>query len=243
MRAHDAQGEPGTAGTTRGWRNARVVREVRLRARAWWLAIPILAVTMAGGYAATHPAPRYRTQAVVQVEAPAIEQAKADNPNPYADQKASLAATAALIAEGLSSDSSAAQLHAEGMSAGYSLTPRNSGTTQEPYYWLPRLDITADGPSVAAASGSLKILLNALNADLDDLQNRVGVDAGDRVRTQLLVSPSTGPVPVRKTRALAGVLLIGGGAAALIPGWVRREARRRSAGRGGRRLEVAGAEW
>jgi hypothetical protein len=217
--------------TAAGRRDMWLTREVHRRARAWWLAVPILLVTMVGGYYATHPAPRFRAQAVVQVEAPAAEQAKADNPNPYADQKASLAATAALIAQGLSSDSSAAQLHAEGMSAGYSLTPRNSGTTQEPYYWLPRLDITADGPSIPAAGASLRILLGALNADLDDLQNRVGVDAGDRVRTQLLVSPSTTVVPVRKTRALAGVLLIGGGAAALIPGWTRREAARRR-GRG-----------
>ncbi|MEY9887612.1 hypothetical protein ABIA35_004158 [Catenulispora sp. MAP12-49] len=214
-----------------GRRNAGPTRAIRRRARAWWLAAPILAVTMVGGYFATHPAPRFRAQAVVEVEAPSVEQAK-DNPNPYADQKASLAATAALIAEGLSSDSSAAQLHAQGMSAGYSLTPRNSGTTQEPYYWLPRLDISADGPSVPAAAASLRILLGALNADLDDLQNRVGVDANDRVRTQLLVQPSTTVVPVRKTRALAGVLLIGGGAAALIPGWARREAeRRRNRGR------------
>lgn len=221
-------------------RDARLVGELRRRARAWWLAVPILAVTMVGGYYATHPAPRFRAQAVVEVEAPTSEQAKADNPNPYADQKASLAATAALIAEGLSSDSSAAELHAEGMSAGYSLTPRNSGTTQEPYYWLPRLDITADGPSVPAAGASLHILMGALNADLDDLQNRVGVDSGDRVRTQLLVSPSTTVVPVRKTRALAGVLLLGGGAAALIPSWVRREARRRS--RGGRPLAIAAGD-
>jgi len=228
--------------TTAGWRDMWLAREVRRRARAWWLAVPILLVTMVGGYYATHPAPRFRAQAVVQVEAPAAEQAKADNPNPYADQKASLAATAALIAQGLSSDSSAAHLHAEGMSAGYSLTPRNSGTTQEPYYWLPRLDITADGPSLPAAGASLRILLGALNADLDDLQNRVGVDAGDRVRTQLLVSPSTTVVPVRKTRALAGVLLIGGGAAALIPGWARREAaRRRARGLGAPPAITAGA--
>jgi hypothetical protein len=81
--------------------------------------------------------------------------------------------------------------------------------------------------------------MDALNTDLDDLQNRVGIDPGDRVRTQLLVSPSTALVPVRKSRALAGVLLIGGGAAALVPGWVRREARRRTEGRGrGRRLEM-----
>ncbi|MEY9933728.1 hypothetical protein ABH926_008388 [Catenulispora sp. GP43] len=219
-------------------RDAGLAHAVRRRARASWLAAPILAVTMLGGYYATHPAPRFRAQAVVEVEAPSLEQAK-DNPNPYSDQKASLAATAALIAEGLSSDSSAAQLHAQGMSAGYSLTPRNSGTTQEPYYWLPRLDISADGPSVPAAASSLRILLGALNADLDDLQNRVGVDANDRVRTQLLVQPSTTVVPVRKTRALAGVLLIGGGAAALIPGWVRREVeRRRSRGSRGRRLAI-----
>jgi hypothetical protein len=212
------------------------------RARAWQLAVPILLVTMVAGYYATHPAPRFRTQAVIAVGAPSVEQNSADNPNPYADQKASLAATAALIAEGLSSDSSAAQLHAQGMPAGYSLTPRNSGTTQEPYYWLPRLDITADGPSVASASASLQILMGALDADLVDLQNRVGVAPGDRITTRLLVMPSTGVVPVRKTRALAGVLLIGGGAAALIPGWVRRGAARRSGRRSQRLVAVAAGE-
>lgn len=214
---------------------------LRGRARASWLAVPILAVTMVGGYYATHPAPRFRTQAVLQVEAPVAEQKTADNPNPYADQKASLAATAALIAQGLSSDSSAETLHAHGMAAGYSLTPRNSGTTQEPYFWLPRLDISADGPSVGAAASSLQILVGALNADLVDLQNRVGVPPEDRVSTQMLVSPSTVPVPVRKTRALAGVLLLGGGAAALVPGWVRRSAARRSAGRRGAGSERATA--
>jgi hypothetical protein len=210
---------------------------VRNRARAWQLAVPILIATMVGGYYATHPAPRFRTQAVIAVQPPAVEQAAADNPNPYADQKASLAATAALIAQGLSSDDSAAMLHAQGMSAGYSLTPRNSGTTQEPYYWMPRLDITADGPSVAASSASLRILMNALDTGLIDLQNRVGVAPGDRVRMQMLVLPSTGVVPVRKSRAAAGVLLIGGGAAALIPGWVRREAARRDVRRRERERE------
>lgn len=51
------------------------------------------------------------------------------------------------------------------------------------------------------------------------------------------MSPSTTVVPVRKTRALAGVLLIGGGAAALIPGWARREAARRR----GRPLAITAA--
>ncbi|WP_194900084.1 hypothetical protein, partial [Catenulispora pinisilvae] len=201
------------------WRSSGVWHAVRRRARAWWLAVPILAATLVGGYYATHPAPRYRTQAVIAVEAPTAEDAVADNPNPYADQKASLAATAALIAQGLSSDSSAAQLHTQGMAAGYSLTPRNSGTTQEPDYWMPRLDITADGPSVAASAQSLRILMGALDANLVDLQNRVGVAPGDRVTTQMLVAPSTGLVPVRKSRALAAVLLLGGGGAALVPGW------------------------
>lgn len=218
----EGMGQEGT-----GRRPSGLWRAVRGRARAWQLAVPILILTMVGGYYATHPAPRFRTQAVIAVQAPEVEQAEADDPNPYADQKASLAATAALIAQGLSSDDSAAMLHARGMSAGYSLTPRNSGTTQEPYYWMPRLDVTADGPSVAAASASLQILVNALDTDLIDLQNRVGVAPGDRVRMHMLVLPSTGVVPVRKTRALAGVLLIGCGAAALIPGWVRRTAARR----------------
>jgi hypothetical protein len=81
--------------------------------------------------------------------------------------------------------------------------------------------------------------MGALDADLVDLQNRVGVAANDRVTTLMLVKPSTGVIPVRKTRALAGVLILGGGAAWLVPGWARRsaakrEAEKRAAGRRGR---------
>ncbi|MBW8804610.1 MAG: hypothetical protein AUG49_05960 [Catenulispora sp. 13_1_20CM_3_70_7] len=202
-------------------------RLLRRWGRPWQLAVPILLVTMVVGWLASHPAPRFRAQAVMAVELPAIEQAKQDNPNPYADAKASLAATAALVAEGLSSDSSAADLHARGLAAGYSLTPRNSGTVQEPFYYLPRLDITADGPSVDRAAASLRILITAMNSDLIGLQDRAGVDPNDRVTTKMLVNPSTTLIPVRKTRALAGVAVIGGGAAWLVPAWLRNVGRRR----------------
>src|SRR4051812_1565144 len=117
-----------------------LLRIVRRRWRPGHLAGPILLRTLVVGDLASHPAPGFRSEVVLEVQAPASELAKADNPNPYADVKGSLAATAALVAQGLSSDSSAAELHARGLAAGYALTPRNSGTVQEPYYWLPRLD-------------------------------------------------------------------------------------------------------
>ncbi|NUP46709.1 MAG: hypothetical protein HOW97_05265 [Catenulispora sp.] len=204
----------------------------RYRWRPWHLSIPILLATMPIGYLTSHPAPRFRSQAVFEVQAPASELAHSDNPNPYADVKGALAATAAMVAQGLSSESSAATLHAQGLAAGYSLTPRNSGTVQEPYYWLPRLDITADGPSIPSAMSSLQILTTALQDGLIDLQNRAGVNPTDRVTTKLLVPPSTAPIPVRKSRALAGTLLIGGGAAWLIPAWVGNVQRRRAERRG-----------
>jgi hypothetical protein len=207
-------------------------RFVGRRWRPWHLAVPILVVTTAIGYLASHPAPRFRSEAVLEVQAPASELAHADNPNPYADVKGSLAATAAMIAQGLSSDSSAADLHARGLAAGYSLTPRNSGTVQEPYYWLPRLDITADGPTIPAARSSLDILTTALQQGLISLQDRAGVRPDDRVTTKLLVPASTAPIPVRKSRALAGVFLIGGGAAWLVPAWVGNVRRRRASRRG-----------
>ncbi|GAA1995088.1 hypothetical protein [Catenulispora subtropica] len=208
-------------------------RTVRRHFRPWHLAVPILAVTMVAGYLASHPAPRYRSEIVLSVQAPESELAKADNPNPYADVKGSLAATAALVAQGLSSDSSAAELHARGMAAGYQLTPRNSGTVQEPYYWLPRLDITADGPTVPAAMNSLKILTAAMQDSLVSLQDRAGVNPADRVTTKIIVPQSTVPIPVRKSRALAGVAVLGGGSAWLIPTWVRNVGRRRALRRDG----------
>jgi hypothetical protein len=206
--------------------------------RPWHLAIPILAATMAVGYLASHPAPRFQSKAVVEIAAPAIEQARSDVGNPYTDQRVSLAATAALIAQSLASDSSAADLHARGVAAGYSMTPRNSGTTQEPYYWVPRLDLTADGPSPESADASLRILMTVLNENLARLQDRVGVATDDRITTNVLVPPSAGLIPVRKTRALAGVALLGGSTAYLVPIWVGNTLGRRELRRELRRLAV-----
>lgn len=210
------------------------MRTLRRRLRPWHFSIPILIVTMAVGYLASHPAPRFQSKAVVEIAAPAIEQAKSDAGNPYSDQRVSLAATAALIAQSLSSDSNAADLRAHGLAAGYSLMPRNSGTTQEPYYWVPRVDLTADGPSPQSADASLQILMAALNKNLAQLQDRVGVAVDDRITTNVLVPPSAGPIPVRKTRALAGVALLGGSAAYLVPIWIRNTLGRRES----RRLAV-----
>ncbi|MFD0630425.1 hypothetical protein ACFQ9X_00905 [Catenulispora yoronensis] len=50
----------------------------------------------------------------------------------------------------------------------------------------------------------------------------------DRVTTGVLVQPSTGMIPVRKSRALAGVGLIGIAVAWLVPAWIRNVQRRRA---------------
>jgi hypothetical protein len=196
--------------------------------RRWITVASILALTVFAMSRAAHPAPVYQAVAVVAVQAPLAESAVDDHPNPYSDPRRSLAATAALVSQGMKSPSSTAALHAAGVIGTFDLEPRNSGTTEEPYFSLPRLDVTVQAGDPNTAIRSLGVLLAALDTELVNLQNQVGVYPTDRITTQLLVPPSASKVLGSKSRAMVAVGVLGIGSAVLIPRWWAEAAIRRS---------------
>jgi hypothetical protein len=205
--------------------------------RRWYVAAPILAVTLAAQWKVAHPAPVYRAAAVVALQPPTAETVKFDAPNPYSNPRSSLAATAAMVSQGLMSPSEQARLRAEGVVGTYNLQPRNSGTVQEPYFELPRIDVSVEAGDPATAKSSVVAVVADLDGVLLALQNQVGVEAGDRIVSLYLVMPSADRVFGSKIRGLFAVTLLGWGAAFLIPRWIKdavvRRSRSRTSGSGG----------
>jgi hypothetical protein len=234
----DAAAGPG-AGKAERRRGLRAL----LARRRVYAAVPILAVTLAAQYKTAHPAPVFRAVAVVALQAPIRESVEDDKPNPYTDPRRSLAATAAVVSQGMKSSSEAAVLHASGVVGAYDLEPRNSGTTEEPYFSMPRMDVTADAGDPDTAVKSVDVLVSKLDSELVALQNRVGVDPSDRITSLLLAKPSAAPVLGSRTRALLAVSVLGFGAAYLVPRWwdsaASRRAGRRDAARGASRVPAS----
>lgn len=192
--------------------------------RGWYAATPILMVTAAVQWTVAHPAPSYRGVAVVALQAPKAESLTDDKPNPYSDPRHSLAATAAAVAQSMSGPAVEARLRAAGLVGGYDLEPRNSGTVEEPFFNLPRLDVVTVAGDPAAAIRSVGILVDYLNTDLVGLQDQVGVEPADRVTSNYLVLPAANRVFTSKVRGLFAVTVLGLGTAFLVPRWLAESA-------------------
>lgn len=219
---------PGTAARQRSLR----LPLTRLRRYA---ALPFVCAAVVAGWQVDHPAPVYRAVLGIEFQSPPAESAFVDKPNPQADPRRSLAATAAAVAEGMDNPAAAAGLHAAGVYGPYDFQPRNSGTSENPYNSIPWMNITADAPDPDTAIRSVGILEAKLREKLLDLEDQVGVQANDHIVTKELGgSAHASAVLGSKSRALMATTVLCLGAAYLIPKWLesvlsRRPVRTRAA--------------
>lgn len=208
------------------------VRRMPLTRLRRYAAVPFLVATVAAGWKAYHPAPVYRAITTVNFQAPLAESRMDDKLNPKADPRRSLAATAAEVALGMEQPTEAARLHALGVAGAYDLEPRNSGTSENPYNSIPRMDISADAADPASAIRSVTILEAQFNKDLVALQDQVPVYPTDRITVEPLAPnalPSVAPVLGSKSRALMATTVLCLGMAYLVPKWLESALSRRSA--------------
>jgi hypothetical protein len=195
-----------------------------------YAAVPFLCATVVAGWKVYHPAPVYRAITTVNFQAPLAESRLDDKLNPKADPRRSVAATAAEVALGMEEPTEAARLHAMGVAGAYDLEPRNSGTSENPYNSIPRMDISADAGDPASAIRSVTILEQQFNADLVALQDQVPVYPTDRITVEPLApnaQPSVAPVLGSKSRALMATTVLCLGAAYLVPKWLESALSRR----------------
>lgn len=206
-----------------------LIDTIRLR---WYVAAVVALVTLAAAWKVDHP-PRYYQATVVLLLVPPKEP---DAPNALAAVTPSIAQTGVLVDTVLNDATSADRLRKAGVTGDFSLSPRNNGTVQTPYYTVPAEQLTVTGGDPGAAVSSVTALSTVYSQELDTLQARAAVPIKDRITTQVLVPATSIPVKGSKIRGLIGVAAIGAIALVLVPVWFDRTARRRR-----RRLVAAAA--
>ena len=193
---------------------------LRLR---WYVVAVVMALTALGGWHVKHAQPLYLGTSIV-VLTPPTEQTV---PNRLAAVSSSLAVTGLAVNTALLDTSQAARLAQAGVIGDYTITPRNSGTSETPQYQLPSelLSVQAGDPNVALHS--VTVLQTLYAEQLDEWQADQGLDPAIRITAQVLVPPDVQGVLGSHSRALIGTALLGAGTAISVPLWFDQYARRR----------------
>jgi hypothetical protein len=183
--------------------------------RRWLVLLVGMVATALVGLVVTHPRPTYNGSEVFAIQPPATPRV----PNQLTGLGPSLALTGAAVARRLKSPARLAELRRQGMSDEYDVVPRNSGTTQNPSYWIPSIQILVTGHDEAQVLRSVATLFTAFQADLEALQDEWGVATSQRITTTVLAPPSAARLWPRKSRALAGVGLLGAAGSVAVALW------------------------
>jgi hypothetical protein len=206
-----------------------LIDTIRLR---WYVAAAVALATLAAGWKVDHPPRYYQATAVLLLVPPK----QPDAPNALAAVTPSIAQTGVLVDTVLNDATSADRLRKAGVTGDFSLSPRNNGTVQTPYYTVPAEQLTVNGSDPNAAVSSVTALTTVYSQELNTLQARAAVPTRDRITTQVLVPATATPVKGSKIRGLIGTTATGAIALVLVPVWFDRMARRRR-----RRLAAAAA--
>ncbi len=190
--------------------------------RRWPIWLTVLIVTSVAGWFVAHPTPTFTATEIVAVQPPATPQM----PNKLTDIRPSLAITSAVIARRLKSPSGEQQLRKLGVVGEYDLLPRNSGTTQNPAYVIPSIQIMVTTHDADAAMHSVDLVLRTFASELVALQDEWAVAKGQRLSIAVLAPAAVQPLVRSRTRALAAAGLIGLAAAVIASLWGDRFARR-----------------
>ena len=192
--------------------------------RRWYIAIIGALLTAFAANQAIHPPDRYMATEVLLIRPPVSEYA----PNAVTGLHPSVAVTAAAMASRLSTPDARERFELLGVSGTYTLTPRNTGTNQEPRYVIGSLAITDIAADEEAGLRSLRILKQAFETELIDLQDEYQVRRDLRITVAVLVPPDASLLPHSPRRSLIGVALLGVLGTAAVMLWVDEIMRRRN---------------
>ncbi|GAA3398369.1 hypothetical protein GCM10017752_61190 [Streptomyces roseoviridis] len=202
--------------------------------RRWYVLVLAALVTAAACYPALRPAPRYQSSAVLVVKPPRTD----NQPNQLTNLQPSLAMVSYAVVQRLQSPAGRAELRAAGVHGTYRLTPRNSGTSATPYYSIPTLQVEAEQPAPADADRVVQTIIAVYGRHLHALQREQGVPAATLLTVDLVNRPGTVALPPNRTRALAGVGLLGTLTGVLAALWTERYATARRRRRPGHEVSA-----
>ncbi|MDF9816956.1 hypothetical protein [Streptomyces sp. SPB162] len=201
---------------------------VRVLLRRWYVLALAVLLTAAGAYQVLRPAQSYLSTAVVVIKPPVT----GNHPNQLANLQPPLAAVSYAIIQQLQSPAGEAELAAAGVHGHYKLIPRNSGTSATPRYLIPSLQVQAEQPELIAADAAVRQIVEVFGKHLQDMQAAQRIPVASRMSVDLLVPPSAAAVTGTRSRALAGVALLGTVGGVLAALWTDRLIDRRRLRRG-----------
>ncbi|MFF5973158.1 hypothetical protein ACFY7C_16705 [Streptomyces sp. NPDC012769] len=206
----------------------------RVLLRRWYVLVLAALVTAAACYPALRPAPRYQSSAVLVVKPPRTD----NQPNQLTNLQPSLAMVSYAVVQRLQSPAGRAELREAGVHGTYRLTPRNSGTSATPYYSIPTLQVEAEQPAPEDADRVVQSIIAVYGRHLKALQSEQRVPAHALLTVDLVNRPGTVALPPNRTRALAGVGLLGTLAGVMAVVWTERYATARRRRRSGREVSA-----
>lgn len=201
---------------------------VRALLRRWYVLLLAVVLTAVGAYHELHPPRQYQSSAVIVLKPPVT----GNQPNQYANLQPSVAFVSYAAVQQLQSSDGRAELRGAGVRGSYRLLPRNSGTSVTPAYLIPSLQVQAEQADPARADAMVRRIVGVYTEHVNLLQDAQHVAPSSRMSAGLLVPPNAVQVTGVKSRALAGVALVGlfGGTLAAL--WTDRWLTRRHRGEG-----------
>jgi capsular polysaccharide biosynthesis protein len=177
----------------------------RLLLRRWFIAVPLLLITLVGT-AGTYKAWPTKYQGQVQLtllSSRSVASAQGNAGNPYLDFTPAMDSVVDLIARNLSSDQSASQLQALGVT--YPYTAGIASNAQGPF-----LAITVTGRKPAVIMQQLPIIVKFAQQRLAEIQRASSAPKNSLIQL-ILIAPPNSPTKVLKTKIeiVAAVFVIG----------------------------------
>jgi len=188
--------------------------------RRWYVLLLAALVTGAACYPALRPPPRYQSSAVLVVKPPRTD----NQPNQLTNLQPSLAMVSYAVVQRLQSPAGRAELKEAGAHGSYRLSPRNRGTSATPYYSIPTLQIESEQHTPEEADRVVQAVIGVYERHVKALQTEQKVPATTRLTVDLVNRPGTVALPPNRTRAVAGVGLLGTLAGVVCALWTERYA-------------------
>jgi uncharacterized protein involved in exopolysaccharide biosynthesis len=200
---------------------------LRLLRRRWAVVVPALVLTVVATVGAYVAIPtKYQSQVqLTMLNAPKITDEAGNYGNPYLAFDTTLSVDVDLLTRNLTSDASAQQLKALGVTESFTAAFANNALG-------PFMQLTVSGSDKAHIGQSIGVLINFTQQRWQAIQHATGAPT-DSIVGMSLIAPPSAPAPVlkQKIEVVSGVVIIGIVLSLLLAVMVDASIRRRRARR------------
>ncbi|WP_280695762.1 chain length determinant protein [Kitasatospora sp. GP82] len=189
-----------------------VLRVIRKR---WYVTLPIVLITIALSAVANTVLPTtYQSQCSISLlNSPDVAAQAPNNGNPFLTFSQALTVTADFLGRRLSSDESAKELKARGLTGEYGVKLADNAMG-------PFLTLTVTGPNPAQVEKSIAVLNTYAADQLKAIQAEQKAPAGSQIASTVIVPPQAPQAQTKTKLQSVALIALGGLAVAFLSGFV-----------------------